>query len=296
MNPATRRRIGLTMLAIVTAVIIVLAVAALVDHDRDDARPGPAAPTTGTTIPISASVAPSATGAAWDPSPPALPDGVQYAYARIDSTDGSLQLGGDVDRHPFDQLLVPGLAEDYLNVLAQRDEKRSPAAEEQIRAALAGNAAAIDWLAGQVGGAGKAFARIVDACQLDDARAEPFQAPPLGIARYGACLREGAITDADGAMWVLDQMRATRTGIGETRGDASLAQQNSTVLDGRQYRTGCLAIGPWWTAAVLVDYDSERGKTYGEAACGLIADALFPPDTQKVPERRTSPAPSVDAS
>lgn len=287
MQHANRRRIGLTLLAIVSTTVAALGAATLTGRGDN-----PAAVPTWTVQATATLTLPVSTTTVWRPSPPSLPDDVGYSYARIDSTDGDLQIGGDLDRHPLDRLLVPGLTADYLHHLAQRGHTRTPAAEKQIRHALAGNIPAIDWLAAQVGGADKATARIVDACQLEEVRTGPVQAPTLDIARYGACLREAAIADTDATGWLLQQMRATRTGIGETRGDDNLAQQNSTILDGGRYRTGCLAIGPWWTAVVLVNYDAGRGRPYGEAACGIIAGALFPPDTQKVPERTTSQAPS----
>lgn len=294
MQPATRHRIGLAVIAIVIAVIAVLAVAALVD--RDD-KPAPAPTTTAATrTPSPAPVTPSVSGAAWDPSPPALPEGVSYSYARIDNTNGTLLLGGGVDRHHLDNLLIPGLAEDYLRTLTARGDERTDAVEKQIRDALAGDDDAIEWLTEQVGGSGEAFTRIVKACDLDTTDTAPAKADPMDIARYGACLREGAIADTDSATWVLEQMRATRTGIGESRGDRNLAQQNSTVLVGDQYRAGCLAIGPWWVAAIVVDYDSDRGEPYGRAVCALVSGSVFPPDTEKVPEKKTSPAPSVDVS
>lgn len=292
MQPATQRRIGIAALAVTFALIVTAGAVAATFLGREDGptitMPAPA--------PTPAPADPSPTGADWAPTPPALPDGVTYAYAHIDTASGTLQLGGHVERGPLDLLLTPGLAQDYLRSLDDRGQERSDNDEQRIRAALAGDTDAVAWLGEQVDGPRAAFTRISQVCQLDDVDTDSLAASPLDIARYGACLSEGVIADAGNASWVLDQMRAERAGIGESRGDNALAQQNSSVRDGDQYRSRCLAVGPWWVAAVLVDYDQERGEPYGRAACALIADTLFPPDAQKVPENTSSPAPSVDVS
>ena len=141
-----------------------------------------------------------------------------------------------------------------------------------------------------------AFTRVIDACSLTDVRMSPPRSTTLGAARYAACQPEGAATSPDRAAWVIDQMRITAGGIGDVRGNDGgqrLAQYTSTVPagDGRM-RTGCIAVGAYWSAAVFVDWPADRGDLFGSATCAEVARTEFPPDTQKAPEGEP-PAPSM---
>lgn len=264
------------LLVILALVVSLIALYAAVRH-----RPSPVVPSsTGTTAP-------------WSPSAPAVPAGVTIAWAYLDSTEGDLRRGGDQGLHPLDQLVVPGLAADYLNRLQQ--DGRDPTRDQQdsLYAALTGSTGAADRLARDVGGIQAGMQRVIDACSLKDTRVGPPRATATDVARYAACLREGAIADPQQSGWVIDQMRNTAGGIGDLRGnDGSqrLAQFISTVPagDGRM-RTGCMAVGAYWSAAVLVQWPDTEGALYGSGMCGDVARAEFPPDTQQAPD---SPAPA----
>lgn len=233
----------------------------------------------------------SAVTATWEPSVPALPDDVHVAWAYLDSTEGDVQTSGDLDLHPLDQLVVPGLAEDRLNTLQQHEASAAAADITVVSDALAGDQGAAARLTDTEGGLAAGMGRVIDACQLADTHAAPPAATVLDAARYGACLREGAIVDPDNAAWVLDRMREIRGGIGDARGRDSdgLAQFNSTVTTGDRTRAACLGVGAYWSAAVFVDWPGDRGSTYGVAVCAEVAQASFPPDTQQAPD---SPAPA----
>jgi len=139
---------------------------------------------------------------------------------------------------------------------------------------------------------------VIDVCSLDDTEADPPRATVLAVAQYAACLREGAITNPDLAGKLLDDMRATAGGIGDVRGNDGgqrLAQFNSTAPAGAgRSRTWCMGIGAYWSAAVLVDWPTDRGELYGVAACAEVARSGFPPDTQPAPESiPPTPVPSI---
>jgi hypothetical protein len=238
----------------------------------------------------------TATAPTWQPTALALPDDVRVTYAHIDSTDGNVMLGGDVDTHPLDQLTTPALIADYLQQLSEAGRTPNPAAISHITAALAGEQPSIDWITDQTGGHEAAMRRIINACQLTDTRPAPAEATALDTARYAACLREGAITDADTSADLLKMMQTQKNGIGEDRGDSQLAQHNSTTRDDSTYRTGCLAVAPYWSAAILTTYPTERGEPYGRAICALVARNLFPPDTQKAPQETIPTTPSTSLS
>jgi hypothetical protein len=235
--------------------------------------------------------------ASWAPVEPALPDDVTVSWAYLDSTEGSMLRGGDLNLHPLDQLVVPGIAEDRLDRAAGDRPSSKPGDTTLLAAALAGNHDAGADLVAAAGGVNKVFPRIIDECQLPDTRMGPPQATSLDVARYAACLREGAITDPDRAGWARDQMRHTAGGIGDVRGNDGgqrLAQFNSTATAGAgRMRTGCLGVGAYWSAAVLVDWPVGRGRLYGEDACAEVARVEFPPDTQRAPDM---PAPAQQPS
>lgn len=280
-----RRYYVLLAIGVVAILVAISGAAAVIRHRRHQGRIMP--------VPPVATAAPSD----WTPTTPALPADVGTAWAYIDSTEGDMLLGGDSLAHPLDQLVVPGLAEDYLNTLSETGQKLTPHDTVMLSAALGGDAAAAAQLADREVDVPAAVARVVDACQLTTTAGNPPQSTPLDTARYGACLREGAIVDHGTAGWVLDQMRQTQGGIGDVRGSDStdrLAQFNSTtdLGDGRA-RTACLAVGAYWSAAVYVEWPTDRGQMYGVAACAQVARDQFPPDTQKAPDM---PAPSGTAS
>jgi len=275
------------MLALGLLALTIAIVGAVVVHGRHHSTPPAAAP---------ASAGPTETVPSWEPSTPSLPGDVTVSWAYLDSIDGSMKLGGDADPHPLDQLTIPGIAEDYLNRFGGDGPSLSPKDLAVLTSALAQNRAAGTELTQLAGDTDTVFARIIDACQLTNTTMPP-QATALDIAHYGACLREGAIIDPDRAGWVLDQMRQTAGGIGDVRGNDGgqrLAQFNSTAdAGGGKMRTGCLGIGAYWSAAVLVDWPAERGDLYGVAACAEVAKTQFPPDTQQAPD---SPAPAENPS
>lgn len=242
------------------------------------------------TQPTPVGSASAATSSEWSPSSPSVPADVTVAWAYLDSTEGDLRRGGDQGLHPLDQLVVPGLAADYLARLGA-DPTRDQQAD--LYAALTGDKGAADHLAEDVGGVQAGMERVINSCSLADTRVGPARATVTDIARYAACLREGAIADPDQSAWVIDQMRNTPGGIGELRGNDGgqrLAQFISTVPgETGRMRTGCMAVGAYWSAAVLVDWPATEGALYGSGLCGDVARAEFPPDTQQAPD---SPAPT----
>lgn len=242
--------------------------------------------------PAAAPTATTITDPGWSPSPPVVPDDVHIAWAYLDSTEGDQWFGGDVDLHELDQLVIPGLVADRLEALDQGDSTPSPSDVATLSAALTGDAVAAAQLVADAGGVDDAFGRIIDACSLTYTRLDPARGSATDVARYAACLREGGIANPKTAGWVLDQMRNNAGGIGAVRGTdvgQRLAQFNSTVPgDADRMRTGCMAAGPYWSAAVLVDWPAGRPELYGVDQCTAVARAQFPPDTQKAPD---SPAP-----
>lgn len=276
------------LLTAIGAVVVIIAAAALL---AGCARPPHI--TTSPTGSASASTEPS-----WAPSSPAIPGDVDIAWAHLDTVGGTHTTGGDTDLHNLDQLTVPGTVADYLNTTGERSQSTSPNDVARLYAALAGNQDAAAGITGQAGGADQVFTRITDVCQLEHTRTAPVRGTALDIARYAACLREGGIAPPARSEWVIDQMRVTAGGIGDVRGNDGgqrLAQFHSTTLDVDRYHTGCMAIGAWWTAAILVEFPAERGELYGIDVCAQVADAEFPPDTQKAPEESPAPADTATA-
>jgi hypothetical protein len=274
------------------AVLAVLVGLGLGIGARQAAKTEPA-PTTTPAPSASVSAAPS-----WSPSTPPAPAGVRLAWAYVESIDGGVRTGGDNELRELDDLVVPALAQDYLDRgEVTTDQTPAPDVSGQLRAALTGSADDITWLEGQNGGRDEAMGRVIDACSLKSTKLNPVRMTALETARLGACLRESAIAQPDAAKWVLEEMRENTGGIGDVRGsDAAqqVAQQNSVVLDGDRYRAGCLAVGAFWSAAVLVDYPADRGEGYAATVCATTARAAFPPDMQQVPET-ISPAPADPA-
>jgi hypothetical protein len=281
----TTRRAYILLAIGVAAVILAVtgAVAVIRSHRHHQAETRPAPPAA-TSLAVSEP-------ASWAPSTPALPADVTTGWAYIDSTEGDMIVGGDGQQHTLDQLVIPGIAADYLD---QHPNSLSPHDLVVIENALAGDPAASRQLVDQAGGVEQVWPRVIDNCQLTTTVAgPPAAATVLDMAHYGACLREGALVDPDRSAWVLDQMRQPTGGIGDVRGNDGgqrLAQFNSTVVgeNGRN-RTTCLGIGAYWSAAVVVNWPADRGAPYGLAACAQVARDQFPPDTQKAPD---SPAPS----
>lgn len=275
-----------------TALVALLAVAAVVAVAVRSGTDDPPAPTP---IP-QPGVPPTGSPAAspWSPSTPAPADDVRLAWAYLDSTDGTVRAGGHTDLHELDHLVVPALAQDYLDQGEfTTDRPPSPDVSDRLHRALAGEGMHIDWLYRQGDGRDAAMRRVADACALDTTRLGPVRMTALDTARLGTCLREGAIAPAEWANWVVEQMRASTGGIGDVRGSDTaqhLAQQHSIVLDADRYRAGCLAVGAFWSAAVLVDYPAGRGQGYALTVCADTARTVFPPDMQQVPET-LSPAP-----
>lgn len=298
MNSATRSRSGMFAAALALLLVIFSIWWFIAERRADNPPPAPA-PSSSTDAGQVPTPAPS-----WTRSAPPLPDDVNAAWAYLDSTDGTHTRTGDNTLHPIDRLIIPGLAQLRANQALPDGPTDGPtwAAEMAlITSALAQNDTAGDELITRAGGPA-AFSKVIDACSLDTARAEPARATILGVAQYGACLREGAITDTTRAGRLLDYMRVTAGGIGDERGNDGgqrLAQFNSTVpsTEGRN-RTWCLGIGAYWSAAVLVDWPTANGELYGVAACAAVAKAEFPPDTQQAPERGSpTPAePSADST
>ena len=279
MDSETRSRRSYTLLA-GGMVALLVAVGGIAWANRDSSHPAATAPTTAT---------PS-----WSASAPDVPDGVRVAWAYLDSTDGTVHTGGDDELHQLDHLVVPGIAEDYLNTLDQRGQDAGDADMAIITAALAGDQDAGDMLVKRAGGLDAAFTRVIDSCALERARMSPPRATALDTARYAACLREGAVANPDLAGVVVERMRGGAGGIGDVRGNDGgqrLAQFNSTVPDGDgRLRTRCMGIGAYWSAAVMVNFPAARGDLFGTATCAEVARTEFPPDTQPAPESG-SPAP-----
>jgi hypothetical protein len=276
----------LGVIAVIAVVIVIVAIVGARRHHTDSA------PTPGPDMVSSQSVEP----ASWKPSTPALPADVTTAWAYIDSAGGDMVLGGDGGNYDLGQLVVPGIAADYLD--QRGDATLNPHDLVMLEAALSGNTEAGQQLVDQAGGVDKVLPRIVDNCQLTNTTVgPPAAATVLDMARYGACLREGAIANPATSKWVLDQMRQTAGGIGDVRGNDGgqrLAQFNTTTVgDNGRNRTTCLGVGAYWSAAVVVNWPADRGQLYGVAACAQVARDQFPPDTQKAP---ASPAPSAAAT
>jgi hypothetical protein len=292
MDSDRRQRPPYLLLALGVLALLIAVAAAGITFSRRHHNPLPKE--------IPASAGPTSSAPGWTPSIPALPDDVTESWAYLDSTEGNMLLGGDSDLRPLGRLIVPGLAEDYLNTLDQRHQTVSPHDTVMLTGALAGNSEAGDQLIAAsdlFGGSDQAAKRIVDSCQLVTAELEPPRATAIDVAHYAACLREGALINPDRAGWVLDQMRQTAGGIGDVRGNDGgqrLAQFNATEpAGGGMMRTGCMGVGAYWSAAVFVDWPAGRGDLYGVAACAEVARAEFPPDTQQAPD---SPAPADTSS
>lgn len=268
--------------AITTAVVLATGgTLAWLNRDHIPPAPAPSSPAT-----AAASPTPQ-----WSASSPAVPADVRVSWAYLDSTDGSSRIGGDDDPHALDMLVVPGIAQDYLE---QRGDKATDADRSAVAAALSGDPEAGGMLIVRAGGIKPAFERIIEVCSLARTKADPPQATTLDIARYAACLREGAITTPNRAADLLDKMRGQAGGIADVRGNDGgqrLAQFNATVpLEDGRSRTRCMGIGAYWSAAVLVNFPTDRGALFGTETCAQVARAEFPPDTQPAPESG-SPAP-----
>lgn len=285
-RPARRSYPLTALLAAIGVIAVIVLVVALVrthQHHTTIPTPGPGKVSSQAADPAS-----------WNPSTPALPGDVTTAWAYLDSAGGDMVLGGDGQQHPLGQLVIPGTAAAYLNTLGG-GHSLNPHDLVMLEAALSGNTEAGQQLLDEAGGADKVLAGIIDNCQLTNTTVgPPATATVLDLARYGACLREGAIADPATSTWVLDQMRQTAGGIGDVRGNDGgqrLAQFNTTTVgDNGRNQTACLGIGAYWSAAIVVNWPADRGQLYGVAACAQIARDQFPPDTQKAPD---SPAPSV---
>lgn len=230
----------------------------------------------------------------WSPSKPTEPVGVRLSWAYVESIEGTVSSGGNTDAHELDGLATAAIVQDYLANDATPDQD----ATSKLAAALRGDQDAAAWVTEQRGGRDAAVARTITACSLTGAATESVRATELAVARLGACLREGEVVEPKWSTWMLNQMRSTTGGIGDARGSDTgqdLAQQNSTVLDGDRYRTGCMAIGAYWSAGVLLEYPTELGAAYGPLVCADVARTAFPPDTQQVPDDEP-PAPVSSAS
>lgn len=287
-----RRRIGYAVLTAAVVLLLVGVVAFVLSRGRNgDDTPGVGPVDSPAQSGIGDSPAPS-----WSAVAPSAPADVTVAWAFVDSTEGDTRTGGDDQvLHPLLDTVVPLVAADYLNANKDADGGPPPAQSEKLTAAMTGDRLAVAWLLEERGGVNAAMKRIIDACAVPQAEVSPPQATVLDIARLGACLREGAIVEPVWAEWVLTQMRAVTGGIGDVRGSdtaQNLAQFNSTVRDEDDYRTVCLAVGAWWSAAVTVEYPAARGKDYGVTACRDTALDAFPPDTQQVPDN-LSPSPTT---
>lgn len=245
---------------------------------------------------VDADGSPTAAIPAWSPGKPSAPTDVHLSWAYLDSTEGGTELGGDRDIHELDGLATPAIVQDYLNQLDDQAATFDPDALGKLTEALHGDTAQTAWVTDQAGGRDAAVGRAVAACSLADTKTGPVRATALDVARLAACLREGAITQPTWAEWTVTKMRANPGGIGDVRGSdpqQHLAQTNSTVADGDRYRTGCLAIGAYWSAGIFVDYPAGLGEQYGVQACADVARTVFPPDMQQVPGDE-SPAPATN--
>lgn len=251
-------------------------------------------PTDASSSPDAVTVSADSPVPTWSPSKPTAPVGVRLSWAYVESIEGTVSSGGNTDAHELDGLATAATVQDYL----AHDATPDPDAASKLAAALRGDVDAADWVAEQRGGRDAAVARTITACSLTAAAVEPVRATALAVARLGACLRQGGVVQPKWSTWMLNQMRYTTGGIGDTRGSDTtqdLAQQNSTVLDGDRYRTGCMAIGAYWSAGVLLEYPAELGAEYGPLVCADVAQSAFPPDTQQVPDNEP-PAPVSSAS
>lgn len=224
----------------------------------------------------------------WSPRTPTPPPGAVVSWAYLNSAEGDTRTGGDDGLQDLNDLIVPAMAQDYLNAAEERDETVSSAERQKLAAAVTGDPGAITWLIEHRDGRNAAMLRIIDACYLNDARIDPPRATAEDIAGLGACLREGAIVQPEQAAWVLDQMRASTGGIADARSSGSaqnLAQINTIRrYDNDTYQAGCLAVGAWWSAAVIVRYPVERGPEYGKSVCRDVAIDAFPPDGRQLPD------------
>lgn len=234
----------------------------------------------------------------WSATTPVAPTGVTMSWAYIESVEGTVRSGGTAGPQPIGALAVPAIVADYLDGVESAGATPSPEDTTKLTAAMRGDQDAIEKVTSSRGGETHIFARVIDWCQLTETRTGPTRMTALDVARTGACLREGAIVEPKLAGWVLDQMRDRAGGIGDIRGsepDQKLAQQHSAVLHDGRWRAGCLAVGAWWSAAVLVDYPEDRGKEYALTVCADVARDAFPPDTQTAPAETSPPAPVTGA-
>lgn len=291
-QPSRRQSLKPLAIGALIAMLTIVAVVAGVHLSGCCWKTPPATPPA--TVAPAPSPASADTGATWTPSEPAVPDDVHIAWAYLDSAGGTHASSPGDELHPLDQLVVPGVAADYLHQLQQRDHTLSPKNAGILFSALAQNRDVGEHLTDLAGGLDVVIPRIVDVCSLTETRPGPPRATVLDTARYAACLREGAIADRGTSDWVLDRMRDTPGGIGDVRGDDGgqrLAQFNSNepAGDGRT-RTGCIGVGAFWSAAVFVDWPTDRGEMYGVAACAEVARTKFPPDTQQAPGTPTPAA------
>lgn len=293
MPSPSRRRAGLAA----GAVALVLGGALTTAYFRPTDQP-PTSPTGATTPPASATAA-EPVASEWTPSPlPSPAADVWTAWAYLDSADGGVKLGGRAGPAVTAGLLRPMIVADFLAQLDAAGVPPTAADEATMRAALVdSDNAAADQLYDRAGGDG--LARIAASCDLgdpgDDWRTVRLTAS--ATAALGACLREGVIVPDVWASWILDQMRAVR---GDGRfgpieshpmtGSRPLAIVNGWEIRAGQWHVNCLAIGDWWTAAILTRYPAGLGRRHGEKVCADVTAAVVPPDTETAPGE--TPAPS----
>jgi hypothetical protein len=282
------RRTGAAFI-ITGAVLLCLGLGVLLYHVGKSHPKNPVAPAPATTASTGIGNSPMPLPT-WSPTKPAVAAGVSMSWAYLENAEGGRRAGGDSDPRQIDDLLVPAAAQEYLE---SGQPVPSPAGS-RLTDALHGDTASIAWLYEQREGRDQIARRIADKCQLGSIKTGPARMDATTAARYAACLREGAIANPDRASWVIEQMRDNGGGIGVVRGSdkrQKVAQINSTVRDGDRVRTSCLAIGAYWSAAVLLDYPADRGDAYGVDVCEDTARSAFPPDMQQVPDS-LAPAPT----
>lgn len=285
------QRWGITAVAAVAVAGMVALV--VTDHDKQDTKSGASSPPA-TVVPSGSpgTGGPESAGPpSWSPTEPVVPAGVWLSWAYLDSPSGQMRHGGGAGTTITASMIKPAVAAEYLH-----RHGRDPAGDRHITAALVdSDNQATEWLYANIG-RDAGIRHVLSACAMIDSRTRPgwwsmTRVTAVDAARMGGCLRQAGVTNAEHAQWLITQMGAVR-GLGRfgiiaarpTAGGRPLAIKNGWLLEGGQWHINCLAIGPWWSAAVLTRYPADRGMAYGQNLCAQAALAVIPPDQPASPE------------
>lgn len=226
------------------------------------------------------------------------------SWAYLDSIDGTMSTGGAAGTTPTASMIKPAIVSDYLRGRDQAITDPTPDETARMTAAIVdSDDAATEWLYRERG-SDVAVQRIIKLCGMTGAQVHPgwwskTQVTAPDSARMGACIRDGGLVSEPWPTWVLDRMREVRGegrfGIGDSRRDpdgGALAIKNGWMVTDGLWHVNCLAVGGWWSGAVLTRYPASRGLGYGAKLCADVARSVFPPDMRPAPEDSPAPEPT----